>query len=316
MNTVWKPKVSVIIPVYNGSNYMCEAIYSALAQTYPNVEVIVVNDGSKDDGQTDRIATSYGDKIIYIKKENGGVSSALNCGIAHMTGEYFSWLSHDDVYTPDKIKHQIDALSAANDKNSVVLCAHAFINERSEKLSKSAPERFTDGVHAWNDVILEILRNGAFSGCALLIPKEALDKCGKFHEGLRFSQDALMWMNIFFKRYSLIYNSDEDVYSRIHGKQVTQTARDLFKKDSFEIANLVIPDLVSISSKNDNYLYLYAKRNAKFGNGDAVDACVDAAKPMKLFNIGHKLMLKLGLLYGEVRPLLRKIYYKLFVKLD
>ena len=73
------PKVSIIIPVYNGENYLREAIDSALAQTYKNFEVIVVNDGSSD--KTDEICKSYGSRIRYFKKENGGVSTALNLGI-------------------------------------------------------------------------------------------------------------------------------------------------------------------------------------------------------------------------------------------
>ncbi len=90
------PKVSIIIPVYNGEKYVSLAIESALRQTYSNLEIIVVNDGSTD--KTDKICRSYGNKIRYIKKENGGVSTALNVGIDNMTGEYFSWLSHDDLY--------------------------------------------------------------------------------------------------------------------------------------------------------------------------------------------------------------------------
>ena len=81
MNRINNPKVSIIIPVYNGSNYLANAIDSALAQTYKNIEVIVVNDGSKDEGATERIALSYGDRIHYYAKSNGGVSSALNFGI-------------------------------------------------------------------------------------------------------------------------------------------------------------------------------------------------------------------------------------------
>ena len=75
------PLVSIVMPVYNGSNYMREAIDSALAQTYSNIEVIVVNDGSNDDGKTDAIAKEYGDRIRYFIKENGGCASALNLGI-------------------------------------------------------------------------------------------------------------------------------------------------------------------------------------------------------------------------------------------
>ena len=105
------PKVSIVIPVYNGSNYLANAIDCALSQTYQNTEIIVVNDGSTDGGATEQVAMSYGDRIRYFSKPNGGVSSALNYGIANMTGEYFSWLSHDDAYSPDKVKCSVDLLT-------------------------------------------------------------------------------------------------------------------------------------------------------------------------------------------------------------
>ena len=82
-----RPKVSIVIPVFNGENYLHEAIDSALAQTYKNCEIIVVNDGSTDN--TEAIAKSYGNKIRYFRKENGGGSSALNLGIDNMEGEDF-----------------------------------------------------------------------------------------------------------------------------------------------------------------------------------------------------------------------------------
>ena len=113
------PKVSIIIPVYNGSNYLREAIDSALAQTYKNIEVIVVNDGSDDGGKTESIAKSYRNKIRYIYKKNAGVSTALNAGILAAEGEYISWLSHDDVYIPNKLEVQINYLR--NENNPVIL---------------------------------------------------------------------------------------------------------------------------------------------------------------------------------------------------
>ena len=91
------PKVSIVIPVYNGSNFLAEAIDSALSQTYHNTEIIVVNDGSTDEGATENIALSYGNKINYYLKKNGGVASALNFGIEKMSGEYFSWLLAETI---------------------------------------------------------------------------------------------------------------------------------------------------------------------------------------------------------------------------
>ena len=130
------PLVSIVIPVYNGGNFMREAIDSALAQTYENIEVIVVNDGSCDNGETDRIARSYGDRIRYFLKENGGVSTALNIGIQNMRGEYFSWLSHDDAYHPGKIQQQIAELSALEDKTTVIKCGTEYMDASSAIISK------------------------------------------------------------------------------------------------------------------------------------------------------------------------------------
>jgi glycosyltransferase involved in cell wall biosynthesis len=120
MHSIEGPLVSIIIPVYNGSNYLAEAIDASLAQTYQNVEVLVVNDGSTDGGASRDIALAYGDRIRYFEKENGGVSTALNFGIEKMHGEYFSWLSHDDLYLPRHIETQVETLLANPGSDCVI----------------------------------------------------------------------------------------------------------------------------------------------------------------------------------------------------
>ena len=107
-NNIFNPLVSIVIPVYNAEKYIERALKSLINQSYKNIEVIVVNDGSTDN--TEKIVKKYVDKIRYFYKENGGVASALNLGIKNMKGEYFSWLSHDDVYYTNKIERQIEEL--------------------------------------------------------------------------------------------------------------------------------------------------------------------------------------------------------------
>ena len=124
---MYEPKISIVIPAYNASNYLAEAIDSALSQTYKNVEIIVVNDGSPDDGATAKVAAKYGDKIRYFEKPNGGSASALNVGIANMTGEWFSWLSHDDLYEPKKLEKQIEYINSLNLASSS-LAKHIFFS--------------------------------------------------------------------------------------------------------------------------------------------------------------------------------------------
>src|ERR1700722_19485155 len=134
-----KPLVSIIIPVFNGTDYLNQAIGSALAQTYQNIEVIVVNDGSTDQGATEKIALSYGNKIFYHEKENGGVATALNFGIAKMKGEYFSWLSHDDLYTPDKIENQILEMLQCDDKTILYSDYRVFVKDPSDSYEIRLP---------------------------------------------------------------------------------------------------------------------------------------------------------------------------------
>jgi len=120
--------VSIVIPVYNGSDYLSSAIESALNQTYPKCEIIVVNDGSDDNGLTEKIARSYGKKIKYAEQENGGVACALNHGIRIINGDYFAWLSHDDVFLPEKTEAQLNAIHRSGMRNGIAQSNYGFIN--------------------------------------------------------------------------------------------------------------------------------------------------------------------------------------------
>ena len=162
------PKISIIIPVYNGSNYMKEAIDSAINQTYKNYEIIVVNDGSNDNGETEKIALEYGNKIKYYHKKNGGVSSALNYGIEKMTGEYFSWLSHDDVYTNDKIQNQINALNKYSFQNKYIVCCKTKqIDKNSKELKEIKNKKVIKNACVESDEALKLmLSKGTYGGCA------------------------------------------------------------------------------------------------------------------------------------------------------
>ena len=214
------PKVSIIIPVFNGDNYLREAIDSALNQTYTNIEVIVINDGSKD--ATHEIATSYGKKILYIKKGNGGVASALNAGIREMSGDYFSWLSHDDLYFPRKIEQQIDFLSSSGllYKNFVVYSDFVTFSNGSSKV-RHTKVPYVNPIN----LRLALLKSSFINGCTLLIPKAAFNDCGFFNEGLRHTQDYDMWLRM-ARSYNFIKLDKEHVKSRLHNLQDSVKLKD------------------------------------------------------------------------------------------
>lgn len=99
------PLLSVVIPFYNRVDWLCEAIESVLNQTYDNLEIIVVNDGSPED--VSDFLERYGDKIIYRYKENGGAATARNLAMEIATGEYIAFLDSDDIWLPEKTEKQI-----------------------------------------------------------------------------------------------------------------------------------------------------------------------------------------------------------------
>jgi len=208
------PKVSIIIPVYNGSNYLKEAIDSALVQTYKNIEVIVVNDGSDDNGATERIAKSYGNKIKYYKKENGGVAAALNLGIEKMAGNYFSWLSHDDLYEKTKIEEQINMLKSFRTDNIIVACNARVLFENGILKKDTIDKKTFD----YFDIFLATSASVGVNGCSLLIPKKALVDSNGFDVNLPVTQDYDLWFRLKDK-YKFVLLEKNLVISRRHEMQ-------------------------------------------------------------------------------------------------
>lgn len=310
------PLVSIVIPVYNGSNYMCEAIDSALAQDYENKEIIVVNDGSDDNGKTEEIALSYGDKIKYICKENGGVSSALNVGIKNMKGKYFSWLSHDDLYLPNKISMQIDALNKYNEKKVICICRSKQIDENSQDLLCGNSEQYLncdneDGLIDWKQALQLLISHGSFGGCNFLIPKAALINCGGFNEEMRYTQDFYMWIKLFLDGWNLVVIPEVLVGSRVHSRQVTVTGKDLFHKDCDMMGDLLQGELMAASNQKYNYIKLFALYCAKYNNISIANKYVRFGKQHNIISLLDIFHIKIIMTYGCFRPYLRIIVYKI-----
>ncbi|NLC72830.1 MAG: glycosyltransferase, partial [Ruminococcaceae bacterium] len=204
------------------ANYLREAIDSALNQTYDNIEIIVVNDGSCDEGKTEEIALSYEDKIRYFSKENGGVATAVNFGIKNMKGEYFSWLSHDDMYAPKKVEHEISALSQVEDKRSIVSGGHKVINSKGRYLWRINARKIYSSKEL--SYPLFILFRSGLHGSALLIHKSHFERVGVFNTSLPTTQDHDMWFRI-FRGQNVIHTPYYDVISRSHSEQDSKKSR-------------------------------------------------------------------------------------------
>lgn len=212
-----EPLVSVIIPVYNGANYIREAIDSVLNQTYSNIEVIVVNDGSNDNGATEEIALSYEDKIRYIYKANGGVASALNEGIRQIKGDYFAWLSHDDVFYSEKIEKQIEILK--NQDYLITACSYNIFYNNGRKIPVPIVDFY--GEENISKSVFSVLQALIQFG-GVLMHKSVFEKYGCFREDLRTTQDYEFLFRV-LRNEKCIY-SNEILYGiRYHEEQGSNT---------------------------------------------------------------------------------------------
>lgn len=208
-------KVSVVIPFYN-CPYIDAALDSVLAQNYHNIEIIVVDDGST--LYTDKLFP-YMDRIIYIRKNNGGTASALNQGIMAATGTYFAWLSADDLFHPDKIRRQLECLQRTG--LSFSHTAYYCINEHGERSSEAVSIPFASRKH-----LLETLLTGCtVNGSTVLLKMEVFQKLGLFNENFRYTHDYELWLRIlpyynwsFIEEPLLDYRVHEAMGSVIHSE--------------------------------------------------------------------------------------------------
>ena len=231
------PLVSIVIPVYNGSNYMRDAIDSALAQVYENIEVIVVNDGSNDNGKTEEIALSYGDRIRYFYKENGGVASALNYGIEKMRGEYFSWLSHDDMYTPNKVSKQVDVLQQY-DGRAIVFSDYYTFSHPGPAVPHAISKNAVNSVRC----LLAIDTVNTLNGCSLLVPKKMFDELGYFDTELKITQDYDRWF-CFAHHVPFVHINEPLIISRQHEEQDSRKMPILATEESDIVKSRFISEL-------------------------------------------------------------------------
>jgi len=209
------PRISVVIPVYNGANYLGQAVNSALSQDYPNLEVLIVNDGSTDGGATAAVARSYGSRARYLEKPNGGVASALNAGIEAMSGTYLSWLSHDDVYLPGKVSTQVARLAGAPE-DAVLFSDYSFIDSEGRPLGE---KRFKGRVEAMR---VELVRGDPVNGCTTLVSRRCLEEAGGFDVTLRTIQDYDLWFRL-AARHPFVHVPAVLVRSRLHPAQGVRT---------------------------------------------------------------------------------------------
>lgn len=183
------PLISIIIPSYNYARYLSQAIDSALGQTYPKIEVIVVDNTSADNSI--EVLQSYGDRVRWFQQPNQGVSGSRNRGIKESRGELIAFMDADDVWLPEKLARQMEMLS--NPRVGMVYCGLQYIDADGKPLEKNL-----SGLRGQVLKSLALLQPPGVpaTGSAALIRRECFDKVGLFDRELSISADWDMWRRI------------------------------------------------------------------------------------------------------------------------
>ncbi len=181
------PRVSIIIPTYNRSKLLRVALESALAQTYPNIEVIVVDDGSTDDTAT--VMAQYAGRVTYLKQANQDVAAARNTGIRAASGEYLTFLDDDDLILPTKIARQVHVLDSQPGVG-LVHCQFYRANGDGNYLDKM-------GLLPEGKVLHKLVCSNFVWVGAPLVRRHCFDQVGLFDEGIpSATADWDMWLRI------------------------------------------------------------------------------------------------------------------------
>ena len=212
------PLVSIILSYYNQMRYIGEAIQSAVSQTYSNIEVLVVDDGSSLEAYQHLLSIT---DVRVIRKENGGVSSARNRGIEESHGEYVIFLDHDDHLLPNAVSSHMEALKR-NRQAGLIFAARRDINGDGQVVSPPyvcSPRR--DYFHSFLEV------NPIHCPAAAMISRKALDTIGTFDPKVEPGDDYDLYIRI-AREFPVLRHPAVVAEYRIHSGSVSQDGRKMY----------------------------------------------------------------------------------------
>ncbi len=217
-----EPLISVVMPTFNHAAYIKEAIDSVLAQSYRRLELIII-DNYSEDATREIIEDVQDDRIRYIQfRNNGIIAASRNQGIAHAKGEYVAFLDSDDVWLPEKIKWQLDALHKDPRRGISFGKFRVISPDKTETGKIMGPKN--PNIPA--DLYARLIRANFIVSSSTLVRKKALDEVGVFDENpeLRCSEDFDLWLRI-LRRYRPAYVDEVVGLYRMH--ETNQSADDL-----------------------------------------------------------------------------------------
>ncbi len=207
-------KASVILPAYNHAEFLPQAVEAILAQTFTDFELIIVNDGSTDNTQA-YLETLTDPRIKVINRENGGLPSALNCGFAEASGEFFTWTSADNVTGPAWLEQLLVGFTDAAPSVGFVYSGFSWIDVNGNFL----------GIHRNQKMQFDRLAAGNVGMASFLYRASVAQQVGLYDETLNGAEDWDMWLRI-LEVSDAKYVDDMQYYYRLHNNSMTRSIPD------------------------------------------------------------------------------------------
>jgi glycosyltransferase involved in cell wall biosynthesis len=208
-----QPLVSIVTATYNMAQYVVEAVDSILAQTYPQLEAVVVDDGSQDNTQEVLARYAEDPRVKIIHQDNAGQTAAKNRGLAACTGRYVGFCDADNAWLPDKIATQLEAFQGDNPPG-VVYGDVQFIDDQGADLPTPRVQRHSGRITG------PLLANNFVPFNTCLVPRDILTEVGGFDESLSMAIDYDLWLRI-STRYEFRYLPQILARYRIWGGQMS-----------------------------------------------------------------------------------------------
>jgi len=251
MTNTTLPLVSVIIPAYNAGKYISETIKSVLKQTYSNIEIIIVDDGSTDD--TVEKVNKFNDKVTLLTQKNKGVSCARNNAVSIAKGCWLAFIDADDLWLENKLELQINKLNKLNKLKWSHTNSFYFGENQSGFVTRSDLTKQYSG-----QVFSKLIINNFITTSTIIIKKELFLIHGGFDETLPALEDWQLWMNI-AKSEPIHYIKEPLAHYRVYTGSTSRKVRtilpmhirvinDIFKHMSISAENTQLKNLALSSS--------------------------------------------------------------------
>jgi glycosyltransferase involved in cell wall biosynthesis len=226
-----EPLVSIIIPAYNAEESIAQAIQSAVAQTWPRKEIIVVNDGSTD--RTAQVVRRFAQRGVFIAStENQGQSAAINHGFQLSQGEYVQELDADDILAPDKIQRQMAALQQVNSRRVLVSSPWAPFFYRTSR-ARFIQNSLCQDLSPVEWLLRKMAENLHMQPATWLASREVLEAAGPWNTGLHYDQDGEYFARVLLASEGVRFVSGTGVYYRVStSNRVSYIGNSDKKKDS------------------------------------------------------------------------------------